>query len=144
MDKDLNDTLQELLSLMRRIDEKLTVQTVFEKGVESDGNKNGVQKKTSAKEFIIEKKPEGAVQTTLATGYYLEQFEGISSFNKDDIERVYRLAKMVPPVNINDKVNMCIRSGYMMESEEKKDSKKAWVLTALGERYVENSFTKEK
>lgn len=146
MDTNLNETLQELMKSVQRIEQKLDAVGVLEK---SDSKVEGISpstaiKKVSAKEFFLDKKPEGAVQTTLASGYYLEQFDQVGSFNKDDIERVYRLAKMTPPTNINDKVNMCIRSGYMMEAEEKKDSKKAWVLTALGEGYVEGGFIKNK
>ena len=40
----------------------------------------------------------------------------------------------------SDKINMNIRAGRIMEAEEKKESKKAWELTATGETFVENGL----
>ncbi len=98
-------------------------------------------KKTSIKEFLIEKKPKDGVQTTLAIAYYLEIKEGISPLNKADLEKGFRAAKETVPGNINDKVNMSVKNGHMMESGSKKDSMKTWVLTSTGEQYVEQGFS---
>jgi len=101
-------------------------------------------RKQSIKEFLIGKAPSGGVQTTLAIAYYLETEQGITPFNKEDLERGYRAAKEAVPKNINDKVGMCIANGYMMEAEAKKDSLKAWVITRTGEQVVEKGFAKQK
>lgn len=97
-------------------------------------------KKMSIKEFLLTKNIDNDVKRTLAIAYYLEKFEGLTSFNVDDIERGYRLAKHAIPANPNDKVNMSIRGGLLMEAEGKKDSKKAWTLTASGEKAVEDDL----
>ena len=47
------------------------------------------------------------------------------------------------PANINDAVNKNIEKGYIMDAK-KKDSKKAWTLTATGERFVENDLKEEE
>lgn len=99
-------------------------------------------KKHSPKEFLMGKAAKADTQKVLALAYYLEQFEGVQSFNVADIEGVFRLAKEKLPANINDAVNKNITRGFMMEAEEKKDSKKAWGLTSTGERYVENELNK--
>ncbi|MDB5237292.1 MAG: hypothetical protein JWL88_394 [Parcubacteria group bacterium] len=99
-------------------------------------------KKHSPKEFLMDKAVKADTQKVLALAFYLEQFEGLQSFNVADIESVFRLAKEKIPANINDAVNKNITRGFMMEAEEKKDSKKAWGLTSTGERYVENELTK--
>lgn len=101
------------------------------------------KKKISLKEFILTKKPTGDAQKTLAVGYFLEGYEDFSSFNVKDLEDCFRIAKEKVPKNINDVVNKNIRKGFMMESKEEKDGKKTWVLTASGERFVENDFKKE-
>lgn len=101
-------------------------------------------KKISIKEFILSKKPKDDVQRTLVIGYYLEKYESFSSFNAKNLENGFRKAKETVPKNINDKVNLNIKNGHMMEAREKKDNKKAWVLTASGERFVENDFKKER
>jgi hypothetical protein len=43
---------------------------------------------------------------------------------------------------MNDAVNKNIGRGFFMEAAEKKDSKKAWQLTATGERFVETEMRK--
>lgn len=101
------------------------------------------QRKKSIKEFLIERAPADDVQKTLAIGYFKETNEGMTSFNKSDLEKGYREAKDPPPSNINDKVNMSIKNGHMMEAEKKKDNMKAWVVTGTGEQYLLNGFRKE-
>ena len=101
---------------------------------------NIIDKKLSVKEFLATKKIDDNVKQTLAIAYFIECIEHISSFNTDDLKRFFGLAKIPLPRNINDKVNMNIKNGHFMEAEEKKDSKKAWVLTATGEKYVENDL----
>jgi hypothetical protein len=97
-------------------------------------------KKLSVKEFWLTKKPTDDVQGTLVIGYYLEHFELMDSFNRRDLADGFRSAKEPLPSNINDKVNMNIGKGYMMEAKEKKDKLKAWVLTNFGEKLVEEGL----
>ena len=97
-------------------------------------------KRTSLKEFLLSKKPSNDVQKTLAIGYYLEKFDSLESFNGDEIESAFLIAKEKAPDNINDKVNMNIRKGHIMELKEKKNNKKSWCLTSTGEILVENNF----
>lgn len=101
-------------------------------------------KKLSIKEFLLAKKPEDDVQQTLVVGYYLEHLEGVDKFNIKDLAEGFRSAKEPPPTNINDKVNLNIRKGHMMETKEKKDKFKAWVLTNSGEKFVEEVLPEGK
>jgi hypothetical protein len=94
-------------------------------------------KKFSAKEFLINKKLQSEAQKTLALAFYLEHIENNKSFNIDDLSRAFQLAKEKRPQNINDAVNRNISRGFLMEAPEKKDNKKAWVLTSTGEKFVE-------
>ena len=100
-------------------------------------------KKLSIKEFIMTKKLNNDVKYTLAISYFIEHIENIKPFNADDLKKAFRLAKVQLPLNINDKINMNIRAGHIMEAEEKKDSKKTWELTATGENFVENKLNKQ-
>ena len=96
----------------------------------------GSQKQISPKEFILEKKPSGEVQKTLMLCYYIEHTMGLTPFNIDDLTKVFKLAKEVVPSNLNDKINKNIDKGYLVEDDERKDSKKAWHLTASGENFI--------
>jgi hypothetical protein len=99
-------------------------------------------KSLSVKEFLLTKKPTDDVQRTLVIGYYLEHFESMDRFNIRNLAEGFRLAKEPVPANINDKVNMNIRKGHMMEAKEKKDKSKAWILTNSGEKFVEEGLPK--
>ena len=97
-------------------------------------------KKLSIKEFIISKSPSNDVEKTLAIAYFLERYTGAASFNTDDLSQYFQLAKEATPLNINDKVNLNIKKGHLAEASEKKDKKKAWIVTNSGERFVESDF----
>ena len=101
-------------------------------------------KKLSTREFLISKKPKTDVDKTLVVGYHLENYQDYSSFNIADIEVGFRSAKEPVPKNTNDTINKNIRKGFIMNAEDKKDNKQAWVLTNLGLQYVENDLKKPK
>ncbi len=102
----------------------------------------GKQKKISAKEFLMTKELRTETQKTLVLGYYLEYMEGMATFNIDDLMVVFRTAKEKHPRNVNDVVNKNVARGLLMEVVEKKNSKKAWVLTSTGEKWVEEEVKK--
>ncbi len=102
------------------------------------------KKKKSLKEFLLEKNEEknlkNDVQKTLAIGYYLENNGNMESFNVEDIRNGFFKAREKIPKNIPDKILLNIKKGHLMESDEKKDNLKSYVLTSLGESYVESNF----
>jgi hypothetical protein len=97
-------------------------------------------KRQSAKEFLLSKSVQADTQKVLALAYFLEREEGLASFNVPDLEVAFRAAREKLPSNMNDLVNKNIARGFLMEAEEKKDSKKSWYLTSTGERFVENDM----
>lgn len=103
-----------------------------------------IKKKLSISEFLLSKEPKSEMEKTLAIGYYLEKFEGFTSFNAKDLEVGFRKAKERPPKNVNYEVIRNVRKGYMMEAEDTKDNRKAWYLTNSGEKYVGSNFEQEK
>ncbi len=101
-------------------------------------------KKLSLREFLDMKQPNDDVKKTLGICYFLEIYEDMELFNKDDIERGFRMAKEKVPGNINYKVFRNIEKGYLMETKDKKNNLKAWTLTNSGIKFSENSFKKKK
>lgn len=99
-------------------------------------------KKMSAKEFLLTKNIGSELQRAVALAFYLERQEGMTSFNVADLENAFRAAREKLPKNLNDAVNKNIARGFLMEAAEKKDSKKAWQLTATGERFVETEMSR--
>jgi hypothetical protein len=100
-------------------------------------------RKLSAKEFLLTKNLTAETQKVLALAYFLEREEGLMSFNVADLEGAFRAAREKLPKNMNDAVNKNIARAFLMPAEGKKDSKKAWQLTATGERFVENEMKLE-
>lgn len=146
MENNIQKMLREILGALKNLDARVErIETSLQpqhKGGE-DVLVRAVQRKMSIKEFLIEHAPADDVQKTLAIGYFMETYEGMTSFNRSDLEKGYRAAKDSLPLNINDKVNMSIKNGHMMEAEKKKENMKAWVLTRTGEQYILNDFKKE-
>lgn len=103
-----------------------------------------VEKQQSPKEFLMAKAPKSVVEKTLALGYYHETVTGQGAFNISDLEILFRAAKEKLPANMSDMANKNVKKGHIMEDAAKKDDKRAWVLTATGDRYVENNFNEEK
>ena len=133
-----NVNLEQRISLLEerlnKIESKL-----LDTGTESSGQLMTI-KKMSIKEFLMTKTLDDDVKRTLAISYFIEHVENTKPFTAADLKKAFRLAKIKLPSNINDKINMNIRAGRIMEAEEKKESKKAWELTATGEVFVEKEL----
>lgn len=119
---------------------------VIENGTGQVGSVSAItsiqSKQLSPREFLKRVKPTDSVKLTLAIAYFLEKFEHMVSVNKKDLEAAIHLAKERLPTNLNDKVNLAIKSGFLQEAAEKKDDLKAWYVTNSGEAFVENGFKK--
>lgn len=146
MDEETKKMLGEILTAVKGLDKRvarLEGDAVAPAAVATqDGSAAG--KKLSIKEFIIDRAPSNGVQMTLTIAYYLETYEGISPVNAADLEKGFRAAREAVPKNINDKMNMCVSNGHLMEEKEKKNSMKAWVVTRSGEQYVQTNFGRNK
>jgi hypothetical protein len=97
-------------------------------------------KNLSVREFLLQHPPKSDVQRTLAIGYFLEKYKDIGSFTAADLESGYHDAKHKLPSNISMNIKRCIEGGNMMEAQERKDNKPAYVVTATGEQLVEGGF----
>lgn len=141
MDKDTNKKLDTILAAIKGLDARVTR---IEAGTAGAGGgktaARALAKKTSIKEFLLEKPPGTDIQRTLAVGHYLETHEGMSSFTKADLLQGYSDAKESPPSNIDMNIRRCIQQGQMMQAKEKKDNKPAWVVTGRGEQFVEGGY----
>mgnify|MGYP001603545790 CR=1 FL=1 len=85
---------EDLTKLTKRIDdlEKRVSGLETKKGNEGSDPLASI-KKLSLREFLISKKPSDDVEKALAIGYYLEKFEGLTSFNAGDLESLFEKAK---------------------------------------------------
>lgn len=133
MDNDI--TLAELANRIQDIEERLSK---LESPNQSTTGSH--QKKISPKEFYLTKNPKDEIQKTLLVCFYLERFDGLKSMTAKEIEDGFRAAKETIPKNINYNVFMNIKKGFLMETKEKKNKLKSWVLTIKGEKFVDSDF----
>jgi hypothetical protein len=61
-----------------------------------------------------------------------------------ELEAAYSSARVRAPRNFSDILAQCIRKGYVVVARDKKDGKKAWQITSLGEKFVETELPKVK
>lgn len=144
MDREIKKMLEDILTSLKSLDTRVS-------RLESDAVRDGAglgqpprEKKLSLKEFLIDRRPSNGVQMTLAIAYFLENYEGMSTFNAADLDRGFRAARETVPPNINDKANLCVKNGHFMEHNEKKESMKAWLVTRSGEEVVRAGFGKAR
>ena len=89
-------------------------------------------------EFIKAKgNPSEHTDIEVLFAYWLLKKENMTAYNATDIQNCYDDARIPKPANINSIMNRIQKSGYVMTAKEKKDNKKAWVITATGEKYVQ-------
>ena len=136
---DINSLYKKILDLEKRIE---ALEGLRHAPDQNDRLGQHMMKQISAKEFLLSKEVSSIVEKTLALGYYLEHFAKISPFNINDMADVFRMAREKLSVNPSDMINKNVVKGHFMEAGDQKDAKKAWVLTATGERFVENNFKK--
>lgn len=96
----------------------------------------------SVVEFLREKKPSTAVDKALVFAVYHENQTGKDVFNTEDLLSLWRQAKEIPPVNINDLINKNIKKGFVAEEKTEKGQKKSWYVTTSGSDTVNKSFQK--
>jgi hypothetical protein len=138
------EKLDAILAAIKSLDGRITrIETgAANAGVEQNTAARTAAKKLSIKEFLLESPPTTDIQRTLAIGFFLETHAGMASFTKGDLEKGYNDAKEPTPSNISVNIKHCIKQGHMMEAEEKKDNKTAYVVTRSGEQFVMAGYKK--
>src|SRR5579885_647313 len=143
MDKDIEKKLGAIWTTIKSLESRMTKIETGMTGVDHVKTApRGSAKKLSIKEFLLERPPSTDIQRTRCIGYFLENHAGMASFNKPDVEKAYRDAKEPVPSNIGVNIKHCIKQGHMMETEEKKDNRTAYVVTSSGERFVQGGYKK--
>jgi hypothetical protein len=76
--------------------------------------------------------PTSDTETALVIAYGLEETEGVSPVNVDDMNRGYELARQNVPVNVNDVMNKLCRRHLLALVKSQKDGRKAWRVSPQG------------
>jgi len=88
-------------------------------------------------EFLDEKgNPKKHTDVVAVYGYWLFKKEKFTSFNARDITGCYDSTRRPKPKNVNAIIDTNVASHIFAEATEKKNGKKAWVITRPGEDHV--------
>ncbi len=98
-------------------------------------------KKLSVAQFFRKLATQTDVDRALAAGYYLERYENLENFTALEIRERIRIAKINPPKNTNNSIDLNIKKGLIMPAGDK-DGRRAFVLTSDGEDAI-NEMLKE-
>ena len=89
-------------------------------------------------EFLdIKGNPKKHTDVVAIFAYWLLHVEKVKLFNAEDIERCYDLTRKTKPKNIHSTIDKNVQRHIFADAKEKKDGKKAWIITRTGEEYVE-------
>ncbi|WXG40454.1 MAG: hypothetical protein WED07_06505 [Candidatus Freyarchaeum deiterrae] len=87
-------------------------------------------------QFIKEKDLESHTECVIGMAYYLYKFEGINTFNLNDIKNLYNAIRRPLPTNLNDIIAKACEQDYFIESRTKADLK-AWRILTKGIKFIE-------
>lgn len=97
------------------------------------------KKSVSVREFIQRLGLKRHTDRVLAFGYYLEKHLGKAEFSPADINNCYYEAKMETS-NTSQAIIQNIKAGRMMEAKAKKGARKGYLLTQIGEEFIEKKL----
>ena len=78
----------------------------------------------------------------LFIAYYLEEYERFESFTMKDVDKKYKMARLVPPTNLSDSIRKLKERGLLIATG-KKEKLKSWRLSADGIIFVESRLGEE-
>lgn len=81
--------------------------------------------------------PKKHSDTTAVFAYWLLKIEKQQSFNVNDMLECYDRTRRTKPGNIHVTMTTNVKRYVFAEAKEKKDGKKAWIITKKGEEHVE-------
>jgi hypothetical protein len=91
-------------------------------------------------EFLAAKAPKSHVDRLAAIAYYSWHSGDELGVTVEEILEGYTRSRTPKPKNVHDVVGQCVRRGFLIESESRKDGAKAWIITPTGEAYVANGL----
>ncbi|MEC1451553.1 hypothetical protein P9D59_08450 [Bacillus haynesii] len=92
--------------------------------------------------FLREKSFVNDVDLVMGVSYYIDYIENNGPFTAKDIENKLAEARQSKPTNISHFINLNIKKGFIIESPERKEGKKAYSVSSVGIEWCE-SFTQQ-
>lgn len=142
MENDNTNSLEQRIAKLEDRVAELEKNNIIQRN--SDDSSDHSTKSMSIKEYIIEKQPKDDVQRTLVIAAYLEAFKDVANFTAEDLKQYFKEARLKPPINVNDKINLNIKKGWLMDAGKNDQGRKIWNLTISGEDKIKSDFREDK
>lgn len=97
----------------------------------------GIAVPGTVSEFLAAAAPRNHVETAVLVAYFMWRSGDGAGMTIEELVGSYAQARLKRPKNPSDVLAQAIRKGYLLEAPQKKDGKKAWLITQTGEAYVE-------
>jgi len=102
-----------------------------------------IKSTNSMREFVEKINPSNHEERALAIGYYLEHHDGQENFSMKDIEEGYRKCKRTPYSNMSMLSKQLREKREWIMEDDVDDEVKKFVITAGGEKYIEEVLGNE-
>lgn len=88
-------------------------------------------------EFLALAEPANHPETAVCVAYYMWRSGDPGGMTVEELLAAYAQRRAKKPRNPSDALAKAARKGHLIEASERKNGKKAWVITQAGEVYVE-------
>jgi len=92
---------------------------------------------STVSEFLAGAAPRNHVETVVLVAYHMCRSGDPAGMTIDELVAAYAQARLKKPSNPSDTLAKAIRKGYLIDAPQRKDGKKAWVITQTGDSFVE-------
>ena len=94
---------------------------------------------TQVSEFLAQKNVKSHIDRIIIILFH-RHYKGHKLTTIAELEESYSSARVKTPRNFSDVLADCVRKGYVVEANDKKEGRKAWHITPTGERFVEEEL----
>jgi len=88
-------------------------------------------------EFLALTEPASHPETAVCVAYYMWRSGDPGGMTLEELLTAYAQRRAKKPRNASDVLARAARKGHLIEASERKNGKKAWVITQAGEAYVD-------
>lgn len=95
-------------------------------------------------EFLALAQPGSQPETAVCVAYYMWHSGDRGGMTVEELMAAYAQRRAKRPRNVSDALAKAARKGHIVDAPDRKNGKKAWVITQAGEAYVEGRLEQRR
>lgn len=95
-------------------------------------------------EFLALAQPASQPETAVCVAYYMWHSGDRAGMTTEELMAAYAQRRAKRPRNVSDALAKAARKGHIVDAPDRKNGKKAWVITQAGEAYVEARLEQQR